>query len=78
MSLRVRCIYYDTVYLATSEDLKAFNEDLKHLLANGYSLSLEVNATNDKPKDSEQEVHYKPPFNTKPNFYLDSIGSTSS
>jgi len=77
MSLRVRYIYYDTVYVATSEDLESLNEDLKHLLANGYSLSLEVNAVNDKPKDSEQEIHYKPLLNTKPHFYLDSTGSAS-
>jgi len=46
MSVNVRCIHYDTINLATYKDLEVFSEELRQLIATGFSLSLELFATN--------------------------------
>jgi hypothetical protein len=56
MSVKVRCIHYDTINLATYKDLEVFNEELTQLITSGFSLSLELFATNNMENRTTQYV----------------------
>jgi hypothetical protein len=56
MSVNVRCIHYDTINLATYKDLEVFNEELRQLIATGFSLSLELFATSNMDNKSTKYV----------------------
>ena len=58
MSLKIRCINYDTVFLSTTQDLQIFTEELKVLLATGYSVQLEIFATNMNTMDLQQDSKF--------------------
>jgi hypothetical protein len=51
MSLRIKCVHYETAYLSTLHDLEALKEDLKVLIMNGYNVMLDVSATNSMAGD---------------------------
>lgn len=55
MSLKIKSITYDTVYLATTKDLQVFIEDLKDLTSTGYTLSIDVFATNETNFQQDSE-----------------------
>jgi hypothetical protein len=47
MSLKIKCVHYNTVHLSTVYDLQLLTDELKVLIANGYKLTLaDVSATN--------------------------------
>ena len=46
MTLRVKCVSYDTVNVSTLYDLEVLTENLRLLITSGYELTLEVFATN--------------------------------
>ena len=60
MSLKIGCINYDMVSLSTPQDLQVFTEELRTLLSNGYTLSVEVFATNINNMDPRMNLEYVP------------------
>jgi hypothetical protein len=69
MSLKIKCIYYDTVRLSTFHDLEVFSDELRVLLVSGYNITLDVSATHHLPKDPWGTL--KPPTFSKTKFDFD-------
>lgn len=44
MSLKVKSVQYDDVHLSTYHDVDVFSEELRVLIASGYTVSLEITA----------------------------------
>ena len=77
MSLTIKFINYENIRLSTIADLDVFHEELRNLLSNGFSLSVELFATNNTY--SLNESIYQPSFYRKnTNGDEPTSGSTSS
>lgn len=46
MSLKIKCVHYNTVHLSTYTDLEAFKHELDVLIDSGFNITLDVSATN--------------------------------
>lgn len=46
MSLKIKCVHYNNVHLATYQDVDVFAEELRVLVASGYTVSVEVTSEN--------------------------------
>lgn len=77
MALKIRGIHYDSIYLATYTDLEVFTEEIRNLLSTGYSLTLELFATNNIER-CPQGSKYLPSFVRKQSDGRDTSGSSSS
>lgn len=76
MSLKVKCVLYDDVHLSTYQDLEIFSEELRVLIAGGYSICLEVSATNNLLQDGGSSK--LPPLSGRRNYELGDYGNFKS
>ena len=60
MSLRVKCINYDTVHITTLYDMDMFTESLRHLITSGYKLTIDVFGTNISNQDPWRTLGVSP------------------
>lgn len=60
MSLKVKCVSYDTVQVSSVSDLDVFMENLRHLITNGFELTIDVFGTNISNQDPWKPIGVSP------------------